>query len=154
VAAQIQSRANNRNTGNTPFEFSIALHAYLAVPNSSEAVIPGLGGLVFADGVRGGVESTQALDFVTFGEEVDRLYYASSDNISIPCAGIELHKENLPDIVIWNPHVQKTAALADMPNDDWKRFICVEPARVMEKACVQPGEIWSASLVLKPTAEE
>jgi glucose-6-phosphate 1-epimerase len=142
------------NTGTTPFEFSIALHAYLAVHDSSETVVPGLRGLLFADGVKGGVESTQVLDFVKFGEEVDRLYYASSDKLRVPAAGIELYKGNLPDVVLWNPHIQKAAALADMPNDDWKNFVCVEPARVKEKARVQPGARWNASLVLKPTAAE
>jgi glucose-6-phosphate 1-epimerase len=137
------------NVDDVPFEFSIALHAYFVVANTEEVSVPGLQGLTFADSVTGGAESTQAEDSVSFGKEVDRLYYSSSESLRVPAVGLELTKTNLPDVVIWNPYIEKTAALADMPNEDWKRFICVEPARVREKAVVRPGQYWSAKLVLK-----
>ena len=31
-------------------------------------------------------------------------------------------------------------ALNDLPNDDWQRFVCIEPVRVSRPCVLQPGE--------------
>lgn len=46
------------------------------------------------------------------------------------------------DIVVWNPHVAKTAGMADMPKDGWKSFVCVEPGSVQRPVTLDAGQTW------------
>jgi len=137
-----------KNLGATHFSFTLALHSYLRCPAES-VVLRDYSALKYLDNTAGNAEVTQDGD-VTFGKEVDRVYKSTSDVLELSSAhsSLQLLKSNLPEAVVWNPYIEKTAALSDMPDDDWKNFICIEPARIIEPAQVAPGDSWSASLKL------
>jgi D-hexose-6-phosphate mutarotase len=142
------------NTDEAAFEFATALHAYFAVSDSDDATVTGLKGVTYTDSVHGGKEVVEEADAIRFGEEVDRVYLRTSDILSIPDANLRLEKSNLPDAVVWNPWIHKAAALKDMPDDGFHEFVCVEPARVGEKAVVLPGQCWTAGLTLRVLGSE
>jgi glucose-6-phosphate 1-epimerase len=35
---------------------------------------------------------------------------------------------NFPDAVVWNAWEKKAAGMADMEQDGWHRYVCLEPA--------------------------
>ncbi len=46
------------------------------------------------------------------------------------------------DVVIWNAGAERARAIADLGDDDWRSYLCVEPGRVTAgtAALLQPGE--------------
>jgi len=49
--------------------------------------------------------------------------------------------EGASNFVVWNPWAVKAAEAADIGDDDWERFVCIEGANTFENAVVlQPGE--------------
>lgn len=44
------------------------------------------------------------------------------------------------DVVFWNPWTEKARAIADLPDDAFNRFVCVEPGLVTGWADLQPGD--------------
>ncbi len=79
-------------------------------------------------------------------EEVDQIFYNCQSDINIfdsSISLISLHHEAqlvsssgieniLTDVVLWNPWIEKSIVLTDLGNEDYKRFVCVEPGRVQE----------------------
>lgn len=49
------------------------------------------------------------------------------------------------DLVTWNPHVEKSSTMADMEEDGWKKFICLEPGHVHDFISLSPGQTWTGS---------
>lgn len=137
---------NVENKDARPFSFTFALHSYFTC-NSDEVQLTDYDGLTYLDNTDEMAQKSQQ-GTVTFGKEVDRVYVATKNKLVIAQSPLSIDKSNLPEAVVWNPHIEKTAALADMPDGDWRRFICIEPARVVDPAHLQAGQVWTASVNL------
>jgi glucose-6-phosphate 1-epimerase len=49
--------------------------------------------------------------------------------------------EGAGNLVIWNPWDAKAREVADIGDDDWSQFVCIEAANVFENAVtLAPGE--------------
>ncbi|KAF8068431.1 BETAC-AD [Scenedesmus sp. PABB004] len=112
------------NTGGAAMAFTAALHTYFAVPDITSVVVEGLDGVAFTDSLAGGARHTQAGP-VGFDREVDRIYLAAPDGAMRVVdrgsgAVVEVHKTAFPDAVVWNPWVDKAAAMADFGDDEYK----------------------------------
>jgi glucose-6-phosphate 1-epimerase len=46
--------------------------------------------------------------------------------------------------VVWNPGPDKAAAMADLPDDDWLRMLCIEAACIGQPITLAPGQEWAA----------
>lgn len=140
---------NVTNKDERPFSITTALHSYFLCPSESTKLID-FDGVRYIDSIDHNANSpkTQQRD-VEFGKEVDRVYINTPNTIKIPSVGVTIRKTNLPEAVVWNPHIAKAAAMGDMPDDDWRTFICIEPARTEEAAVVQPGDTWSCQVVVE-----
>lgn len=137
-----------RNTGEGGFSFTAALHSYFAVADVGKVRISGLKGLSYKDNAEGMADKVEEAEFIAFTEEVDRCYVGTQNEVSVARDGVRLRKRGLPELVVWNPFVEKTRALPDMPNNDWQKFVCVEPAVVHPAVKLGPGEIYEAALEL------
>lgn len=75
--------------------------------------------------------------------ETDRVYYQSGVvTVHDPVLGRRLvvEKSGSAATVTWNPWADKGAALADVAQDEWATFVCVEAANVREAAVVIPPD--------------
>jgi len=121
-----------KNAGAKPFTFTCALHTYFAVGDISEAAVQGLQGCEYEDGLQplGSPPVKEEGDEIVFGSEVDRVYGPTPPLLKIADRKIgriiSIDKTGFPDAVVWNPWVEKTKSLADMPDDDYHKFVCVE----------------------------
>lgn len=82
---------------------------------------------------------------VTISGETDRVYL-STDEVTLqdPELGrsLRISKEGSANTVVWNPWVDKSAAMSDFGDDEWTGMLCIEAANALEDAItVQPAEV-------------
>jgi glucose-6-phosphate 1-epimerase len=137
-----------RNTGDGAFEFTAALHSYLRIGDVRRAAVLGLGGVRYHDKVAGG-DQVQPDGELRFGGETDRVFYAAPDELRVRDEAegrtIVVRKRGFPDAVVWNPWAEKARGMADLGEDQFPRFVCVEAAHVGTPVRLEPGARWEAS---------
>ena len=54
------------------------------------------------------------------------------------------------DVVVWNAGAVRARAIADLGDEDWRHYICIEPGRVSPAtaehpagASLPPGRVWT-----------
>ena len=137
------------NTGAGPFDFTAALHTYLAVVDINATTVTGLTGLEYRNAAAGGALVHEDSPQVDFPGEVNRIYFdapaearvVEKDRITI------VQKAGFADIVVWNPGAAKIA-MSDLEPEDYYRFVCVEAAAVGAPIRLAPGERWQGTQVL------
>ncbi|MDO8376745.1 MAG: D-hexose-6-phosphate mutarotase [Aquabacterium sp.] len=133
------------NTGDTPFDFTAALHTYLLVDDVRRARLGGLYGVRYVDQVSG-AEQHQEMDPFSFAGEIDRIYFDAKGPLSLATAmgRMGISADGFDDVVVWNPGPAKAAAMTDLPDDDWLRLLCVESAAIGTPVTLAPGQEWVA----------
>ena len=132
------------NTGEAPLSFTGALHTYLRVTQVEDVALEGLYGHHYRDAANGDKVIRDSGTAVMVDAEIDRVYrdvkrpqLLQAGNLSL---GIQ--SQDFPDVVVWNPWVDKCGALADMPADGWRHMLCVEAAVAETPVLVPAGEEW------------
>ena len=142
-----------RNRGPQPFQLTQALHSYFSVGNATQVGIEGLTGLPYQDKLRGMATDIQRTPFA-LDLACDRIYsHAAPDS-----SGASTHRYTLTDpvwqrrividtegsqsVVVWNPGREGARHMADVPDDGWQDFICIEAANA-----------WPDVIVVAPSAE-
>lgn len=142
-----------RNTGSEPFPVGGALHTYLAVPDVARTSLTGLEGASYVDKVTGTDRRQQ--DAVTFDGETDRVY-ASTAPVLVRDGStdrVRVHSSGASHTVVWNPGPSRAAAMADVPDDGWPRWVCVEAAvPYHDEVEVAPGDRWHLGQHITPAS--
>ena len=118
------------NTGADAFAFSSALHTYFSVDDI---------GAVRIDGVQH--------EPVRIDGKLDQIYRGTEGGLegvitlAHGAGALALTQSGFEDVVVWNPGVADTAALADMEDDEYRRFVCIEPA-LIDPVTLTPGGAW------------
>ena len=132
------------NTGAREFEFTAALHTYLRAIQVEDVALEGLHGHDYRDAANGDKVVRETGTELLVEAETDRVYrqvrrpqLLRAGNLSL---GIQ--QQGFPDVVVWNPWVEKCAALADMPADGWRHMLCVEAAAADTVQQLAAGDEW------------
>lgn len=139
-----------RNTDSKALTFTGALHTYLAVSDVAQARLLGLGGHAEWDAVTN--HHGTAAPELRFVGEFDRVYSAAVHGYELIDGPHALSIEQDMDwaqTVVWNPGVEKSAALTDMPPDGWQHMLCVEAGQVYEPICIAAGDFWQGAQRLR-----
>lgn len=59
---------------------------------------------------------------------------------------LKLSMSGFQQWMIWNPGHEAAKTIIDLPDEDWKRFICIEPVIASEPLFLEPQEKWVGSL--------
>ena len=141
------------NTGVEPMTFTTALHTYFRCADATAAKVTGLKGASYLDSLNERVRREEENEFVSFNEEVDRIYLSTTDTLAVDdVAGsrpVRITKKNLPDAVVWNPWIEKSKATGDLGDEDYKQFVCVEAAAIEHPVVLPAGETWECEQVLE-----
>lgn len=115
-----------RNTGDAPFPFAAALHTYHLVPHLADVRI---------EGVQAGT--------LSIADKLDTVYEKVDGVITLGTWArvLTLEQDGFEDAVVWNPGAVDTAALSDMEDDEYQRFVCIEPAQLTPVE-LAPGAVW------------
>ena len=137
------------NTGTGPFDFTAALHTYLEVGDIAQASVAGLHGVRYLDAVTG-TGSVAGDEALHFAGETDRIYYEVPRPLPLRAPGVELEvaMEGFRDAVVWNPWAERCAALPDMPDDGYRRMLCIEAAVIDKPVTLAAGDSWSGRQLL------
>lgn len=123
------------------YQATAALHSYFQIGDIAQVKVAGLGE-PYIDKVAAGAQARQVGD-VTFVGQTDRVYTQPDAFSLIKDASlqrtIEVHHHHMSDVIAWNPGVELSCSMADMPNDGYKTMVCVETGRV-SKPLVAAGE--------------
>ena len=131
------------NTGDSAFAFTGALHTYLRVVQVEDVTLEGLYGHDYRDAAKGNVVVRDTGTHIAVEGEMDRVYRRVKRPQLLQAGNLSLaaQSQGFPDVVVWNPWVDKCATLTDMPADGWRHMLCVEA--VAEQPVVVPaGEEW------------
>ncbi|MDJ1170484.1 D-hexose-6-phosphate mutarotase [Roseofilum sp. BLCC_M154] len=118
-----------RNRGNQPFTITQALHTYFRVGSIHGVRILGLDRTDYIDKVDGGAQKHQS-GVVEITSEVDRIYTNVPAQLIVDDSRwkrqIRLTSEGSNSAVVWNPWSEKAAKFADLDDEDYLKFVCVE----------------------------
>ena len=125
-ANELAVRFEVRNDGQDTFGFAAALHTYHLVGDIASVRIDG-------------VEREE----LAITGKFDRVYEDVTPPLALVDGGLVLtvRQEGFTDAVVWNPGAEDAAALSDMADEEYRRFVCVEPA-LLNGPVLQPGEHW------------
>ncbi|GMM38082.1 glucose-6-phosphate 1-epimerase [Saccharomycopsis crataegensis] len=141
------------NIDTKPFDFHWLFHTYLRTPDIEDTLVTNLPGEVCYDQVVK-EEYEDKAPAVQFHQETDRVYKKvdESKDIQVVYCGKANHtlkRVNLPDVVVWNPWIEKSKNIGDFaPKDDYKHMVCVEPGYASEFVTLKPQGVWKASQTL------
>lgn len=137
TASELTQTLTVENAGDTPFAFTGGLHPYWAVRDVAALAIEGLDGVAFDDRYASTHAASQPF---LKGQAFERLYRSApelrvnrgDDILHITCNGFD-------NWMVWNPGAELARDLPDLPPDDWRRFVCIEPVVAAEPRVVEPG---------------
>ena len=131
------------NRGESPFEFTAALHTYLRVGSAPSAVVRGLAGARSTEGTGPALRADGSL---LVGDAVNRIHFAVPGDVVVldPVLSREftVQRDGFPDVVVWNPGAAGARAIPDMADDEHGEMLCVEPAAIGTPVQLQPGARW------------
>ncbi|WP_338464544.1 D-hexose-6-phosphate mutarotase [Franconibacter daqui] len=115
------------------FETTSALHTYFNVGDISAVKVSGLGD-TYIDKVNGGEQGKLSDGIQTFPDRTDRVYLNAEACSLIHDAAlkrcIEVVHHHHSNVVGWNPGPALSVSMADVPDEGYKSFVCVETACV------------------------
>ena len=140
---QLHIHLTSHNQGADAVSISQALHSYFAVSDVRNVHVEGVDGLNYIETLDNWKTVTQTGD-LRFAGETDRIYLDVPPQLSIVDPAWErrivLTSNGSRTAVIWNPWINRAAALSDMADDGWQRMLCIETANVMGDAVkLAPG---------------
>jgi D-hexose-6-phosphate mutarotase len=143
VGESLEIELVTRNLGEAALDITEALHTYFAVADVRNIQLHGLDGCDYIDKVDGD-QRKQQVGPVTIESETDRVYLNTEAECWIDDPGyqrrIRIARSGSRSTVVWNPWVEKAAALGDVGADGYLHMLCDESANALENTVnLAPG---------------
>ena len=151
------------NTGVSALECQTLLHTYLKVPDITKTTVKGFGGLTYKDHLGDHSYRENEGEVNIIDREVDREYqnFSPEKKVLVECgdsleysvkadASIDGQRTGV-DIVFWNAWINKCRATADLDDDAYLRYVCIEPGTIASKRIVDAGSRLSLSKSIQVT---
>ncbi|KAI1138049.1 galactose mutarotase-like protein [Hypoxylon sp. FL0543] len=139
------------NDGDQPIEFQVLMHTYLRISDISKIQVTGLEESEYIDKVDAAKAKKQS-GAVTIAGEVDRVYTPAkgpSSPVVVTEEGetvFSIVRDNLKDVVVWNPWTDKAAGMGDFePKDGFQNMICVEAGTVRDWITLDPKDAFEGA---------
>ena len=119
------------NLDSQSFNLTQALHTYFRVGEINQSHIQGLAGVAYEDKAKQAtrVHNTQQ-GAIHIQGEVDRVYTACPDVLYLTDSNllreIRIHGTGSQSTVVWNPWQVISQQMADLPDDAYQHFVCIE----------------------------
>jgi glucose-6-phosphate 1-epimerase len=133
-----------QNTGAQAFTFTGGFHPYFAISSRKDIMVNGLEGLPFKDSFPGDNAyelNTDGLVERQYMGNADIRFYNGSHWLKITASGFD-------SWMVWNPGSVGATKISDLPDEDWDRFICIEPIILAEPKTLSPGDAFNGEMVV------
>ena len=128
ITEQLTVNLEIKNTDQSPWQCSGALHSYLRVNDIHQTEITGMGG-EYIDSLQSN-KRCQGETTLTLADTVDRVYTQPESTITInDRSDLQITKvtnQGHNSVVIWNPWQDGATSMKDMNNDGYQHLICAE----------------------------
>lgn len=158
VSMKLNLKLATKNTGDVPFEFTAGFHPYFLVRERDSVSLRGLDGCnyIFAEDMSehrqdGDLAMNTSTDHVyTLKKEIKHEFAIFDPGLKRAVAMVSTGNDCA---VVWNPG--PSAKLADLEENDWRKFVCVEPVTNWPKALkeLKPGEKHELIVAIQSAAE-
>ncbi len=143
IGKTLKISLTTENCDQETFVISQALHTYFQVGDIEQVWLRGLDNYHYLDKTDSFHEKLQH-DHVWFKNETDRVYLHSPEQLFIEDAALNrrivVESHGSETTVVWNPW-HKASQLADMADDAYKTFVCVETANAAADSIrLAPGQ--------------
>jgi glucose-6-phosphate 1-epimerase len=134
--AELAMTLDVRNTGSQRFPFAVALHTYHLVED--------------VEAVR--IDGVQA-ETLAITDKLDEVFERIPGPIAFDNGAdkLLLQQSGFTDAVVWNPGAADAAALADLEDEEYRNFVCIEPA-FLGPQMLAPGGSWRGEYRITPPA--
>jgi glucose-6-phosphate 1-epimerase len=138
VGAKLTMRLTVANLGSESMKIEEALHSYFAVKDVRATRLKGLDSAIYLDKADALKQKVAPPKWMVLTSETDRVFPANKATVQVEDVGnnrvITVEKTGSATTVVWNPWSELAAKLADMPDDAWPGFVCVETANTAPDA--------------------
>ncbi len=144
VGGTLDLALETTNASEAPHALSQALHSYFAVGDIEAVRVEGLDGCDYLETLAEPPSVERQSGAVRFSGETDRIY-ATGGRIRMVDERLgrvtTITSEGSNSTVVWNPWIDKAARLGDLPDEDYRKFVCLETANAWRDArMLAPGE--------------
>ena len=142
-----------KNTGTEDFVCSNALHSYLNISDINRIGISGLGGHYYYWGPGKEADNRQSEDVLLISQEENRRYIDHSGDCLLSDETwqrkVRVAKQGSKVTVVWNPWIEASKTMGDLPDEGFQTFVCIEAANFYDDSIVlHPGESHSISTMI------
>jgi glucose-6-phosphate 1-epimerase len=131
-----------QNTGEQAFSFTGGFHPYFAISSRKDILLNGLEGLPFKDSFPGSnayeLNADELVERQYMGDAEIR-FFNGYDWLKITASGFD-------SWMVWNPGSVGATRISDLPDEDWDRFICIEPIVLSEPKTLLPGDAFNGAM--------
>ncbi|PHS70239.1 MAG: D-hexose-6-phosphate mutarotase [Methylophaga sp.] len=132
----------SKNLGNEAFSITQSLHTYLQVADIEQVAVKALDDISYVDKTDQFKYKTQTGDVVV-SAEIDRIYQSHPEQLILVDESLNrqivINSKGNKTAVIWNPWIDLAASMADLHDDAYQHFICVEAANAAEDIVTIPA---------------
>ncbi len=146
VGSSLNLSLTTRNSGDTAFELSEALHTYFHISDIGAVRLHGLDGAEYWDKVGGRTERCRQEGLLTFAAETDRVYIHSAATCVLEDPGLKrrivVEKSGSLSTVVWTPWLDKAQRMGDLGEPDgWREMLCIESGNALDNTLnLLPGQ--------------
>lgn len=154
TASELKLEMSVQNHSDSDLVFAFAFHTYFSVDDIEKAEVSGFDDTTYLDDLQDRKKCEPA-PVSRFTEEIDRIYLNQNEKPIIvrttaakepgKAKTLTIVGTNFKDAVLWNPWIEKTKKMSDMPEDGYKKFVCVEHGTIIEKEHLAPQKTWKAA---------
>lgn len=131
------------NTGDSSFIITQALHTYFAIDEITQVKVKGLNEISYFDKVTG--KTMIQKDDVFIDQEVDRIYQDAPLQLTLLDESSDrkviIDSKGSKTAIIWNAWVDLSKRSADLADDAYKHYICIETANAaQDRIIIEPSK--------------
>lgn len=135
IGAQLTVTLTTKNTGDKAFSITQAMHTYMTIGDVNKVSVTGLEGGAYLDKTDGGEAKVQE-GAIAISSETDRIYTNVGPEIIVNDEAlgrrIKITTSGSSTAIVWNPWTEISANMADLEDDAYQHFICVEAANAAD----------------------